>query len=87
MRKAKIYKAQGIGKREVESLLIEFSEEIPCPDSSKKDAGWFERDGKALELLLYHVLPGGTYGSLLREMLKRRASQLVVSWGGLEDAS
>lgn len=87
MHKVKIYKAQGIDEEEVESLLIEFSEEIPRPSDLKEGDDVFEQDGIALEHSLYHVLPGGTYGGLLREMLKRRASQLVVSWGGLQDAS
>lgn len=86
MRKAKIYKAQGIGGQEVESLLIEFSEGIPAPftDSGENDTGWFERNSIALEFLLYHVLPGGTYCRLLGEMLKRKASHFVVSHGGLD---
>ena len=86
MYRAKIHKAQGIGGQKVKSLLIEFNEEVPrC--SLEEGETVFEQDGTALELLLYHVLPGGTYGSLLREMLERRASQLVVSFGGLQDAS
>lgn len=86
MRKAKIYKAQGIGKQEVESLLIEFSEEIPYAKDLKEAACIYRDEGKSLEFLLHHVLPGGTYGALLRKMLERRASLLAVSYGGLQDA-
>lgn len=79
MHKAKIYKAQGIGEQEVESLLIEFSEEI-LEDTMRA----FENDSTTLEFLLYHVLPGGTYDRLLREMVKRKAGKLTVAYGDLD---
>ena len=82
MHKSNIYKAQGIGEQEVESLLIEFSEEIPNDAEELLDG--FESDAPALEFLLYHVLPGGTYDRLLLAMLKRQASRLSVAYGGLD---
>lgn len=83
MHKAKIHKAQGIGKQEVESLIVEFSEEIPYPVSIEGSEKLFRDDGRTLEFLLYHALPGGTYDRLLIAMLQRRTSQLIVSYGGL----
>lgn len=84
MHKAKIYKAQGIGKKPARSILIEIDEEIP---STSDLLSLFSNEGQKLEALLYYALPGGTYGRLLREMLTRKASTLIVSYGGLQDAS
>lgn len=44
-----------------------------------KDAMEVHRaQAKELADALYHTLPGGTLDQLLREMLERKASQLVV---------
>ncbi len=86
MQKGKIYKAQaqGIGDKEIISLSIEFAKEIPYGDPEENEK-LFEDQGRYLEKLLYSVLPGGTYDRLLGEMLRRRASKLIVSYGGLDD--
>ena len=84
MQKIEIYKAQRVGKQEVGSLLIKFSEAFPPTGSVLADRETFEEESKKLEFLLYHVLPGGTYDRLLVLMLKRRASRLAVAYGGLD---
>ncbi len=84
MQKGKIYKAQGIGDKEILSLSIEFDEQIPYGDLEETEK-LFEHDGRYLEALLYSVLPGGTYDRLLGEMSRRRASKLIVSYGGLDE--
>ena len=84
MQWGKIYKAQGIGDKEIVSLSIEFGEQIPYGEleGTKK---LFEDQGRYLEKLLYSVLPGGTYDRLLGEMLCRKGSKLIVSYGGLDE--
>ena len=45
----------------------------------------FRDDATAICEALYHSLPGGTFSRLLGLMLKKRASQFIVSFGHVEN--
>lgn len=75
-----IFRAQAIAG-EVEPVLIQITEELPQFDRDNPLellAARYSSQAISLANALEASLPGGTMDALLREMLKRRASLLVV---------
>lgn len=74
-----VYRAQNTGNKQAPSLRITATE--PFPELSLDDAR--AEHCAAAEVLchaLYASLPGGTMDRLLGEMLKRKASDFVVTF-------
>lgn len=78
--KLRIFKAQGIGDREAIDLNVKATEPFPECETLEIASRLFNSEAEALENILHDSLPGGTYSSLLRFMLERRASHFVVSF-------
>lgn len=75
------FKAQRIrGNEPVPDVRITFREETPDYQQSREDFDII-RDKQAEELArtLWNVLPGGVVDALIAALMKRRASQLIVS--------
>ena len=79
-----VYRGGPIGDQHAPVTLIRIGEEFP-PVVGTKETEWrpglsvlFQSQGRILAEALFGALPGGTIDALLREMLERRASLLVV---------
>jgi hypothetical protein len=84
MKAVEIYVGQPIGNYEPEHIAIILKNTFPdCKDKDwlEKSKSLFKSDAEKLEKILLDSLPGGTYDALLGEMLKRKASSFVVSFG------
>lgn len=79
MKTVRIYKAQPMNEP-IESLTIVLDESIPeHPDATLATVHRdFERDAEALAAALCGALPGGTVDALTVELLRRKATSLVV---------
>ena len=78
------YKAQRINRDEpTESLSIICEQELPkfvgAPSGTQRLA--HEHDAAVIAKALRDTLPGGTFDRLIGELLRMKASDLVVSYG------
>jgi hypothetical protein len=73
----KIFKAQASNKP-VPEITIIIIDEFPQTESLKYSADIFELEAQNLSDILCRSLPGGTLDRLIAELLKRKASSLVV---------
>jgi hypothetical protein len=62
----------------VEPVTIRFLQEAPRFDTLPEHGEFYKIEGKRLADVLCTTLPGGTLDALLRELLERRASLLIV---------
>lgn len=69
-----LYRASSLSADVVEDLCIQTFQ--PMPDDHAP--GLFEEQARELVVALGRTLPGGTMDQLLVELLRRKASQLVV---------
>lgn len=77
----RIAKAQRIGDTQTPDLMITAVEELRCddsPDGASRHMLTFTEDAIAVVSAMYATLPGGTLDQILRLMLERKASQLIV---------
>jgi len=80
MRTLQIKRAQGIGDQAVPPITIVIDREIESPRTVADAGTSFAREGVTLAKALIETLPGGTVDALLGELLKKRASLLLVSF-------
>ena len=77
-----IYKAQGIADGEIPSVTINL--DIPFPKHSTTESAIMTHEINAVALaeILYRTLPGGTLDRLTAILLRKKATNLVVPFGG-----
>lgn len=80
MKTIALFKAQP-ARDHIESTTVVFDEEFPELPAGEHEKA-FEAQAKLLMRALVTVLPGGTIDRLLVELLRHRASQLVVPQPG-----
>jgi len=73
-----IYIAQDINGKQTPELIIYGRTPFPVLETLQEAAGLHKQQGKGIAKMLFESLPGGTIDALLCEMLKKRASLLVV---------
>lgn len=79
-REITVFKAQDTVRKRVPSLRIMASRPFPDFESGDKARDEHQSAAEVLCDALYDCLPGGTMDRLLCEMLKRKASDFVVTF-------
>lgn len=73
------FKAQPVVRAEpVGAVTILIEQEIPEPGTLAEGRAVYEEDGRKLADVLAATLPGGTLDALTVELLRRKATSLVV---------
>ncbi len=72
------YKAQSIGDKKVEDIIILLTNEMPEFKTVEKSNRLFEMEASELAEVLCNTLPGGTLDRLIAKLLMKKASSFVV---------
>lgn len=83
MKTIHIYKAQGTGDQQIESVTVVIDQPLP---NLVRDTHWLETaaqlflDEARMIVAALHSLPGGTLDRVLVELLREKVSQHIVPW-------
>lgn len=81
MKTINIHKAEGIGGTKPESVTIVIDKDFPDFENWRLSPHLHKKEGEILAEALLETLPGGTTDQLTIELLKAKASYLVIPFG------